>query len=223
MGDMMTFPDTWEEFEELYHITDTEQIYTNGARLIPSFRVEQWLEHMADRKTEPQKDCKKCKNYDRCKNNRWKCCVYEPKDESTRSKMEQVEDETRLTAKCLNCANGGSYKCSKCDGEMYYKYDKGEPQLTPNYCGTCKHREVPCGDLPCDICHGYSNYEPKDEPLDKDTNVRIKDYLEYRRSCEIRANGGYADLMVEDEPQTETSTNSTKLQLTDCAWKKGEE
>ena len=30
---------------------------------------------------EPQKDCKKCKNYDRCKNNRWKCCVYQPKDE----------------------------------------------------------------------------------------------------------------------------------------------
>ena len=54
MADMMTFPDTWEEFEELYHITDTEQIYTNGARLIPSFRVEQWLEHMSDRKTEPQ-------------------------------------------------------------------------------------------------------------------------------------------------------------------------
>ena len=39
-----------------------------------------------------------------------------------------------------------------------------EPQLTPNYCGTCKYREVPCGDLPCDVCHGYSNYEPKDEP-----------------------------------------------------------
>lgn len=75
-------------------------------------------------------------------------------------------DESRLTAKCLNCANGGSYKCSKCDGEMYFKdmYLKGEPQLTPNYCGTCKHREVPCGDLPCDACHGYSNYEPKDEP-----------------------------------------------------------
>ena len=35
----------------------------------------------ADRKDEPQKDCKKCKNYDRCKNNRWKCCVYQPKDE----------------------------------------------------------------------------------------------------------------------------------------------
>ena len=34
-------------------------------------------------KDEPQKDCKKCKNYDRCKNNRWKCCVYEPKTEHT--------------------------------------------------------------------------------------------------------------------------------------------
>ena len=39
-----------------------------------------------------------------------------------------IIDESRLTAKCLNCANGGSYKCSKCDGEMYYKYDKDEPQ-----------------------------------------------------------------------------------------------
>lgn len=58
-------------------------------------------------------------------------------------------------------------------GLMYWKKNttfdttadrKTEPQLTPNYCGTCKHREVPCGDLPCDVCHGYSNYEPKDEP-----------------------------------------------------------
>lgn len=43
MVDMMTFPETWEEFEQFYGITDTEEIYTNGERLIPSFRVEQWL------------------------------------------------------------------------------------------------------------------------------------------------------------------------------------
>ena len=62
------------------------------------------------------------------------------------------------------------------------KMEQVEPQLTPNYCGTCKYREVPCGDLPCDVCHGYSNYEPKDEPtiskmeqVDKDINVRSKD------------------------------------------------
>ena len=34
--------------------------------------------YTADRKTEPQKDCKKCKNYEKCKNNKWKCCVYQP-------------------------------------------------------------------------------------------------------------------------------------------------
>lgn len=46
MADAMTFPNTWEEFEEMYSITDTEQIYTNGSRLIPTFRVRQWLDHM---------------------------------------------------------------------------------------------------------------------------------------------------------------------------------
>ena len=44
-----------------------------------------------------------------------------------------IIDESRLTAKCLNCANGGSYKCSKCDGEMYFSkmYFKEEPKDEP--------------------------------------------------------------------------------------------
>ena len=46
MSDMMTFPDTWEEFEKSYGFTDNEEVYTNGARLIPSFRVKQWLDHL---------------------------------------------------------------------------------------------------------------------------------------------------------------------------------
>lgn len=45
-GDVMVFPDTWEEYEEDYGFTDTEQIYTNGSRLIQSFRVKQWLDHI---------------------------------------------------------------------------------------------------------------------------------------------------------------------------------
>ena len=40
-----------------------------------------FMECRFEPKDEPQKDCKKCKNYDRCKNNRWKCCVYQPKTE----------------------------------------------------------------------------------------------------------------------------------------------
>ena len=46
MDEIMTFPDTWEEFEKSYGFTDNEEVYTNGARLIPSFRVKQWLNHL---------------------------------------------------------------------------------------------------------------------------------------------------------------------------------
>ena len=53
MNEMMTFPDTWEEFEKSYGFTDNEEVYTNGARLIPSFRVKQWLDHLSSE--EPQK------------------------------------------------------------------------------------------------------------------------------------------------------------------------
>lgn len=59
-GDVMMFPDTWEEFEEDYGFTDKEEIYTNGSRLIPSFRVEQWLEHIEHKTSIVQ--CKDCKH-----------------------------------------------------------------------------------------------------------------------------------------------------------------
>lgn len=43
MGDVMSFPDTFEEFAEQYKIVDKQQIYTNGTEMIPIFRVKQWL------------------------------------------------------------------------------------------------------------------------------------------------------------------------------------
>lgn len=46
MKEQMTFPNTWEEFEQSYGFDDEEQIYTNGSRLIQTFRVKQWLEHL---------------------------------------------------------------------------------------------------------------------------------------------------------------------------------
>lgn len=42
----MEFPDTFDEFADSYGIVDREEIYTNGALLIPVFRVKQWLEHI---------------------------------------------------------------------------------------------------------------------------------------------------------------------------------
>ena len=49
MADVMEFPNTWEEYEKIYGFNDIDQVYTNGSRLIPSFRVKQWLDHIADR------------------------------------------------------------------------------------------------------------------------------------------------------------------------------
>ena len=54
MSDMMTFPDTWEEYEKFYGFNDFEEIYTNNSRLIPSFRVKQWLDHIAQHETKQQ-------------------------------------------------------------------------------------------------------------------------------------------------------------------------
>lgn len=47
--DVIIFPDTWEEFEKQYGFYDIKQVYTYGnTKLIPSFRVQQWLDHIAD-------------------------------------------------------------------------------------------------------------------------------------------------------------------------------
>ena len=47
MSDMMTFPATVEEFMEQYKIVDDEKVYTNGADLVPIFRMMQWFEHVS--------------------------------------------------------------------------------------------------------------------------------------------------------------------------------
>ena len=64
MNDMMTFPETWEEYEKQYGFADDEEVYTNGSRLIPSFRVKQWLEHMLSAEPEIIR-CKDCRRYNR--------------------------------------------------------------------------------------------------------------------------------------------------------------
>ena len=58
--DIMTFPDTVEEFMEQYKMVDREQIYSNGCEYVPIFRMKQWFDH------KPQIDlvrCGECKYY----------------------------------------------------------------------------------------------------------------------------------------------------------------
>lgn len=43
----MEFPNTMKEFIDSFSFKDSEEVYTNGAELIPVFRVEQGFEHYA--------------------------------------------------------------------------------------------------------------------------------------------------------------------------------
>lgn len=45
MADHMTFPKTVDDFIKQYSFKDEKQEYTNGAELIPVFRVKQMMEH----------------------------------------------------------------------------------------------------------------------------------------------------------------------------------
>lgn len=57
MVDAMCFPESFDEFIEMYGFKDKEEIYTNGSMLIPVFRVKQWLEHEESKKNQ-QKEVK---------------------------------------------------------------------------------------------------------------------------------------------------------------------
>ncbi len=46
MSEMMTFPDTVEEFMENYKVVDSEQVYSNGIEFVPIFRMKQWFDHL---------------------------------------------------------------------------------------------------------------------------------------------------------------------------------
>ena len=51
MADMMNLPSTFREFKdfiERFSFTDDKEVYTNGAQLIPVFRVMQAYEGLAD-------------------------------------------------------------------------------------------------------------------------------------------------------------------------------
>lgn len=46
MADCMMFPEDWNDFLNDYSFDDSQEVYTNGSRLIPVFRVEQLIEHL---------------------------------------------------------------------------------------------------------------------------------------------------------------------------------
>ena len=54
--EQMQFPQTFDEFAEQYKIVDRQQVYTNGTKLIPVFRVKQWFDHLRAKVRHTKKD-----------------------------------------------------------------------------------------------------------------------------------------------------------------------
>ena len=91
-GDVMQFPPSWEDFAEQYSITDSEEVYTNGSKLVPLFRVHQMVKHYfadaqcksclmqnhlrEERLRKPIVRCRDCKDFDPNEN----LCVLEDGD-----------------------------------------------------------------------------------------------------------------------------------------------
>ncbi len=109
MSDLMTFPNTVEEFMEQYKIIDTEQIYTNGAELVPIFRMKQWFEHLPTAG---------CEYWDTESNF---CALYRPAAEPEKGKWIKGIGE--------NGVNTSLY-CDQCgyENEYWYKW---------KYCPNC--------------------------------------------------------------------------------------
>lgn len=50
----MSFPENWSDFLNDYSFDDSKEVYTNGSRLIPVFRVEQLIEHLLKAQEPPK-------------------------------------------------------------------------------------------------------------------------------------------------------------------------
>ena len=108
-------------------------------------------------------------------------------------KTEPQYDIDKGTIKCDNCSESGSYKCSKCDGEMYFKRleIEDEPQTETEIAKAIVHKMI------------------------DDAVIAEDAYPDLRQKMH--------DAVDEYEPQTEAIQTSPKtIQIspqTDCSWK----
>ena len=177
-GEVMTFPNTWEEYEEQYGFNDTEQIYTNGSRLIQSFRVKQWLEHIEVSEEELRKKYKDFYEQGKfdalvevsedCISRKINAPRIVPMFEDCISKASVISAlslyrktiETELGSRASAIADivlGTIDDCIKLVG-------KAPSVTTEQSCDTCRHNKREWDSKECDGCtKANSNYEPTTE------------------------------------------------------------
>ena len=75
-NDVMEYPPSWEDFAEQYSITDSEEVYTNGSKLVSLFRVHQMVKHyFAEPLSRPRVvRCRDCVYFDKYPNDEITVC-----------------------------------------------------------------------------------------------------------------------------------------------------
>ena len=169
------------------------------------------------------------------------------KDEPTISKMEQVDEpqyEMGMgTLKCDNCSEYGSFKCTKCDGEMYFK--RLEPKDEPQFDKDINVRSKTEPKTQTETQNSNLTFE-KDECAKEYEELGLKELKELieadrktepQRGCDADCNEDCTECARESElwraeqtePQTDIGTSDTvysdtagyvpRADMTDCSWR----
>ena len=141
MSECMQFPETWEEFEQAYGFEDKKEIYTNGSRLIQSFRVKQWLDHIA----KPERTAKLEHTYQVGEN--WFCenCGQQLNAYSweTPQNLAELGNENAHVSEVTSQNDGGTSQklrntsqitCPKCHSEFVILPDANNPLTWDELC-----------------------------------------------------------------------------------------
>ena len=125
----------------------------------------------------------------------------EPSNSEIPNNCEEPQYEMGMgTLKCDNCSEYGSFKCTKCDGEMYFK--RLEPKDEPQTCEDCKHNgEKHAYDYACDKCTDMDKFQHEDELQTQLTAKCLN--CNNSKVCKEKHWDGCVYEPIEDEPQTE--------------------
>lgn len=129
MADAMQFPESWHQFLHDYEFRDSLAEYTNNSMLIPSFRVEQMIEHyFCDAVPVVRcKDCKHAKRYERADGTAGYSCghlqnifVYGERWERVFEPIKEPDDfcssgerRTNQSADVRNIEGGNEHECAR--------------------------------------------------------------------------------------------------------------
>lgn len=118
MADAMQFPESWHQFLHDYEFRDSLAEYTNNSMLIPSFRVEQMIEHyFCD--AVPVVRCRDCKFW---------MPEHIERDDGSIMLYEQLPRMKPGMAPIEFGVNVGSY-CTLCENVITHGFRDGNPSL----------------------------------------------------------------------------------------------